>query len=444
MTLYWRLFLWFLAANILTVAATFIVAAPLLQSIQSDYEPASEAYQAVEIYENLGDAAFIEFLHERHPEANEPNHTYCMLVDSKGKPVVRARMPRTLKRNIMELVMETNEIKLRQGGRLRSLAVKGKQQTYYWVSMTAPPSPEKNKKVVMFARLLSGVLVVIFVAWLAARWLTGPINQLRNASLELASGDLDTRVDSSVSKRRDELGDLARDFDNMAQQINALISSNQRLIRDISHELRTPLARLHVALELARDTNNPDYLDRIAKDADQIDAMLGDILTLSRLDLGESSNFETIQLDQLLCNLIDDAQFEAQGKNITVACKAESNITVNGSPSLLSSAIENVVRNAIRYTPEHGEIQVTLKQNRDSTATVSISDNGPGVPSNELGNIFRPFHRVGNARDRHTGGHGVGLAICAAAIANHHGSVSASNRRQGGLTVSIDLPTTSS
>lgn len=439
MTLYWRLFLWFLVANVLTVAVTFVVAAPLLKSIENDYEPASEAYDAVAVYESAGDDAFRQFLRERHPKGMDQNHSYCMLVDSRGKPVIRARMPRPLKRNIMELVMETNEIKLRQGGKLRSLAVQGENQTYYWVSMTAPPSPEKNKKVIMFARLLSGVLVVIFVAWLAARWLTGPINQLRNASLELASGDLDTRVDSSVSSRRDELGELARDFDNMAQQINALISSNQRLIRDISHELRTPLARLHVALELARDTNNPDYLDRIAKDAQQIDAMLADILTLSRLDLGESDSFEKIALDQLLCDLIDDAQFEAQGKDIAVECVAAPNIFVIGSPALLASAIENVVRNAIRYTPEEGQIHVALKRSGD-TAVLTIADSGPGVPENELANIFRPFHRVASARDRQSGGHGVGLAICAAAISNHNGCVTAANQASGGLEVTISLP----
>lgn len=440
MTLYWRLFLWFLAANVLTVAVTFMVAAPLLKSIESDYEPASEAYDAVEVYEESGGTALRQFLRDRHPKGEDGNHTYCMLVDAEGTPVIRARMPRPLKRNITELVMETNEIKLRQGGKLRSLEVTGKQQTYYWVSMTAPPSPENNKKVVMFARLVSGVLVVIFVAWLAARWLTGPINRLRSASLELASGDLDTRVDSSVSTRRDELGELARDFDNMAQQINALISSNQRLIRDISHELRTPLARLHVALELAKDTNNPDYLDRIGKDAQQIDAMLADILTLSRLDLGESSNFEKLSLDQLLCDLIDDAQFEAQGKNVTVGCTAEPDIVVCGSPALLSSAIENVVRNAIRYTPEDGQIKVSLTLS-NKQAIVTIADNGPGVPEDELANIFRPFHRVGSSRDRQSGGHGVGLAICAAAITNHNGKVTAANGQNGGLIVTISLPT---
>lgn len=442
MTLYWRLFLWFLAANVLTVAVTFVVAAPLLQSMEGEYQPEADAQQAVEIFERDGDEALRQHLREKRRGNRDGDRPYCMLVDANGEPVIRARMPRPLKRNIMELVMETNEIRLRQGGKLHSLAVEGTKQNYYWVSMLPPPSPEKNKKVILFARLVSGVLVVIFVAWLAARWLTGPINRLRSASLELASGDLETRVDSSVSTRRDELGELARDFDNMAQQINALISSNQRLIRDISHELRTPLARLHVALELARDTNNPDYLDRIAKDAQQLDEMLADILTLSKLDLGESESFQNVELDLLLCDLVEDAQFEAQGKDITVDCNATAGIWVNGSPSLLSSAIENVVRNAIRYTPENGHIQVNLTRNANQ-AVITITDNGPGVPDTELDKIFRPFHRIEHSRDRQSGGHGVGLAICAAAVANHNGSVCAENSQEGGLKVTIKLPTSS-
>jgi signal transduction histidine kinase len=439
MSLYWRLFLWFLAANVLTVAVTFVVAAPLLKSMENVYKPETEAYQAVEIFERDGEKGLRDFIQARHPKDERGRTPYCMLVDVKGEPVINDRMPRPMKRNIMELVMETNEIKLRHGGKLHSMAVQGQQQSYFWVSMTPPPSPENNKKVVMFARLVSGVLVVIFVAWLAARWLTGPINQLRSASLELASGDLDTRVDSSVSSRRDELGELARDFDNMAQQINALISSNQRLIRDISHELRTPLARLHVALELARDTNNPAYLDRIAKDAQQIDAMLGDILTLSRLDLGESDSFEKLSLDKLLYGLIDDARFEAQGKNIAVECIAAPNVIILGNAALLSSAIENVIRNAIRYAPENGHILVSLTSSKNN-AVITITDNGAGVPDDELDNIFRPFHRVGSSRDRQSGGHGVGLAICAAAVANHSGSVNASNHAKGGLQVTITLP----
>ncbi|MBZ5682935.1 MAG: HAMP domain-containing protein [Acidobacteriia bacterium] len=292
--------------------------------------------------------------------------------------------------------------------------------------------------------IISSGLVCYVLSWL----MTKPIVRLRAATQQLAAGDLTARAGAPSGSRRDEIAGLMRDFDAMAERLESLVQAQSRLLNDISHELRSPLARLNVALGLARQRSNPesaDMLDRIELEASRLNELIGRILTLARLEDGEQRVPCTpVPLNELVVNIAEDAEFEAQARHCHVHCVIhEGDWGVSGDASLLHSAIENVVRNAIRYTREGTSAEIQLdraEQSQGAEAVLRVSDSGPGVPEDALDKMFEPFYRLDDARGRLTGGVGLGLAITDRAVRFHGGRVRAFNRREGGLTVEIRLP----
>jgi signal transduction histidine kinase len=296
------------------------------------------------------------------------------------------------------------------------------------------------------SRLLLQIIAVVLIGGLfcyfLARYLTSPITKLRNATKKVAQGDFETRVAEKVGKRRDELAELARDFDDMAERIENLIESEKRLTQDISHELRSPLARMNVALELARSRSNAEtlpLLERLENESVRLNDLIGQLLTLSKLETG-SQSFEKMEvnLTKLVETVAADASFEAKAVNKEVSVVETSVAKVFGNEQLLRSAIENVLRNAIRYTPEDTTVEVAVT-NGGNQALVSIRDHGEGVPEADLAKLFKPFYRVQEARDRKSGGIGLGLAIAERAVNNHNGHIVAKNT-DSGLLVEIRLP----
>jgi len=292
--------------------------------------------------------------------------------------------------------------------------------------------------------VLSSGIACYFLSW----YLTKPIVRLRAATQKLAAGDLTARTGAPVSKRRDEVASLTRDFDAMAERLETLVKAQSRLLNDISHELRSPLARLNVALGLARQRagiESADMLDRIELEASRLNELIGRILTLARLEDGEQKVPQTpVPLDELILNVAEDAEFEAQARHCHVhTVIPEGDWGVRGNASLLHSAVENVVRNAIRYTQERSSVEIELEsesRSGGSEAVLKVSDSGPGVPPEALGKLFEPFYRLDDARGRLTGGVGLGLAITERAVRFHGGKVTAFNRSEGGLRVEIRLP----
>ena len=229
----------------------------------------------------------------------------------------------------------------------------------------------------------------------------------------------------------------------MAERIESLITSQQRLNRDISHELRSPLARLNVALELAKQKGNADtapILARIESESDRLNEMIGRLLVLAKLESGVT-DFEPkiLDLSDIVKDVAADAEFEAKpnGKFVTVSSADRCNLF--GSENLLRSAIENVMRNAVKYTADGTVVDVALTHTC-GRAVVTVQDHGGGVPESELGNLFRPFYRIGEARERKTGGTGLGLAIAKRAVEAHRGTIRAINNN-GGLKVEMTFPT---
>ena len=284
------------------------------------------------------------------------------------------------------------------------------------------------------------------VCFILARYLTSPVMRLRAATQRLAEGDLTARAGVVNSRGHDEMAELLRDFDRMAERLENLVNAQSHLLKDISHELRSPLARLNVALELARQRSGPEArsaLERIDLESNRLNALVGRLLTVARLESGAEVQRSSVHLSEIVSEIAKDAAFEAQYRNCAVDCVIADECTVLGDPSLLHSAIENVVRNATRYTGEGTDVQVRLAQENGpagSEAAIRVTDSGPGVPEEALKKLFRPFYRIDDARGRGTGGVGLGLAITERAVSLHGGTVRAVNRPQGGLMVEIRLP----
>jgi two-component system, OmpR family, sensor histidine kinase CpxA len=281
------------------------------------------------------------------------------------------------------------------------------------------------------------------ICYLVTRYLTGPVLRLQAAARRLAAGQLAARA-TGMRPRHDEIGDLVRDFNFMADRIEELVTSQRQLISDISHELRSPLARVTATLGLARQRlGDNDVFDRMERDTERLNEMLGRLLTLARLDMTTTSpEMRPIDLKALVADIVEDAQWEVRERSVRVEFACDGPCEIEANPDLLRSAIENVVRNAVRYTARETAVEVRLECRRDvrgGAAIIRVSDRGPGVPATELVNIFRPFYRVTDARDRRSGGVGLGLAIAERVARVHGGSVRAENRPGGGLQIVLSV-----
>jgi len=291
----------------------------------------------------------------------------------------------------------------------------------------------------------SALLVSGGICYLLTRYLTGPVMRLRRAARRLAEGELTARA-TEMKPRRDEIGELVRDFNFMAERIEALVTSQRQLISDMSHELRSPLARINATLGLARQRVGQHALfDRLERETERLNEMIGRLLTLARLDMTAASpEMRRTDLNALVADIVADAQWEARQRDCRVDLLSDGHRDLEANPDLLRRAVENIIRNAIRYTARGTTVEVRVECCQDGEgdrAIIRVSDRGPGVPAAELANIFRPFYRVANARDRQSGGVGLGLAIAERVARLHGGDVHAENRAGGGLEVVLSLGT---
>lgn len=290
--------------------------------------------------------------------------------------------------------------------------------------------------------LIGGSIVSFIFAALLAWYFSKPINNLRLAFQQASSGKLEVRVAHLMSGRRDELSDLGREFDAMATRLGSLIQSQTKLLHHVSHELRSPLARMQMALGLVRQSPEKMYgfLDRVELETNRIDKLVGELLELSRLDSGVIQvQKELLDMNQLISSIAADAQFEADQKNIKLHLALEPHCEYQGQPELLYRAIENVVRNAIKYSADNGEVSISCTyQNAEKDLHITVSDNGAGVDETELEDIFKPFVR--GLSGSQTLGHGVGLAITKQVIETHGGKVFAKNLAPIGFCVEMILP----
>ncbi|HWW13696.1 MAG TPA: ATP-binding protein [Candidatus Dormibacteraeota bacterium] len=448
-SLFLKIFVSFWVALALFVVLAILVTLAMRPQRNSSWEAlrTSVINEAVSEYEQGGEQQVRQYLET----LQEQQHVRAYIFDEKGNEISHRAAP-----DWAERVAKGGPRNPHDGfiipvpPVLRESRSSSDGQHRYTLVLGLPPGPRVffGPRGLPFPGLiilvLSSGLVCYFLAW----YVTKPVARLRAATQQLAAGDLTARAGDPKSKRRDEIAGLVRDFDTMAGRLETLVKAQSRLLNDISHELRSPLARLNVALGLARQRSGEEraaMLERIELEAGRLNELIGRLLSLARLEDGEQRPPSTpVLLDEVVLNVAEDAEFEAQARH----CHVHSEIPagswgVRGDASLLHSAVENVVRNAIRYTREGTTVEIHLEKTKSASgeeAVIRVTDCGDGVPADALEKLFQPFYRLDDARGRQTGGVGLGLAITERAVRFHGGRVSATNRAEGGLMVEIRLP----
>jgi signal transduction histidine kinase len=395
---------------------------------------------AVQIYDRDGKDALLEYVNRL--EQTVRVHIY--LFTDQRKQITEWGVPQDVDELTAHLQNNGLEFKRSEDSVLMAEEILGpKGNRYFFVAELPSRHFFSRDHTVLLMNLAVILITAGGVCYWLARYIATPVARLGAAARRLADGDLKVRVGKVVGNRRDEIADLGKDFDLMAERIEALMTTQRRLLRDISHEFRSPLTRLSIALEIARQrggVEGTNALDRIEREAGRLNELIGKLLTLARLDSGaEEIANESVDMAQLIEEIVDDADFEAQKHNCAVRILESEHCMVRGNWELLRSAVENIVRNAVRYTAENTEVKVSMHCG-DHRATITVRDHGPGVPEEALADLFYPFYRVGDARDRKEGGTGLGLAITDRAVRLHGGTVAAANAPDGGLVVTIDLP----
>jgi signal transduction histidine kinase len=451
MNLFFKIFLWFLAAIALMVGVLLFLnwttqTEPVVSRWRISVRNQTNIYAATagQIYTNEGESRLAEFL-DRLRTAETV--TGVDLIGPSGKVWTTEGVNIDSYKDLAANALATDAVEFELSQPDTALTAKaftlanGEQYVLIvrWDRPKAMPFfGESWLKYLRFGGLL---LVALLLCWALARYISSPIGKIRKATQKLADGELKTRVGTEVGNRHDELATLAKDFDVMAERIESLITSQQRLSRDVSHELRSPLARMNVALEIAKQKSNGDaapLLERIENESVRLNEMISRSLTLSKLEAG-ARDFDRreINLKTVVEQVAADADFEANAKGKSVKITALEECRTIGGESLIRSAVENVLRNAVRYTKDGSTVGISLRAD-GKKAKIRVLDQGDGVPEEELANLFRPFYRVGEARERKTGGIGLGLAIAEQAIKAHDGTIEAENTGSG-LAVEITL-----
>lgn len=448
MRLFWKLFFTLTITLLITATLSTWLARHWMQrdqAIEQRLEQlASHAETAGNMLAQEGVRAYRRWL----MHATRTQHFRGMLVDSAGHNLLQRPIPEPMRPLIQQVIHSQRRVTRVQPPTLAvALPVGSAKPRRYWVAMAMIPHQviQQTGQQLMAIRIISALAIMLLISWLLTRMFTRPIDALQQAAERLGRGALETRTPAALSARSDELGDMARSFDAMAAQLDGLVSSHKQLLRDLSHELRSPLARLQVALELARNAAGEQAqaeLNRIGKEAEQLNALIGEVLTLARFDQGSVERKSAqLQLDAMLAEIIEDAAFEAQVADKRVVCHAMAPCRVAGDPIWLRRAFDNIIRNAIRHTADGTAVEVTLAPSHD-LATVTIRDHGTGVAPEALPWLFEPFYRASTAREREPdgSGYGLGLTIAQRAIALHGGSIDAANHPDGGLAVRVTIP----
>ncbi|MBV9189591.1 MAG: HAMP domain-containing protein [Betaproteobacteria bacterium] len=444
--LFWKIFIGFWLA--LVVAAVGAGTAVWLQHrAQQQQPPDLAAGPPSRMTVDLAAATLrhggLEALKQWIAEVHSRRGAILFAVDDAGRDVIGREVPQAALASAREVAAHSEE---NRGGARHIAAPDG---TQYLIFVTRPPGPmprgpggrpPPEPPIAPWEFVVIGLATSLAFSMLLAWYLARPIRNLRWAFGEAAAGHLETRVSPRMGRRRDEIADLGRDFDRMAQQLQMLVSAQRRLLHDVSHELRSPLARLHAAIGLARQepAKLEATLERIEREATRLDSMVGEVLALARLESGTASRAkERVDLAYIAASIAEDARFEAEMLKRGVRFSASGDAPVMGNADLLHRAVENIVRNAIKFTKEGTTVEVQVHTTR-TAAILSVTDHGPGITPSELEKVFDPFYRGESGQG--TAGFGLGLAIAQRAVDAHGGAIRAANVVGGGLQVEVELP----
>lgn len=446
MTFFWRILLSAWAIAVVTVTVTFWAAGWLPQA--RDADDARLAEQMVSLVAGRfamllakdPTTAVDRFTEEQSFDFSPILEVYVL--DPEGNDILSRPLPNSLGKAEARHLPATPGRDLPLRGRLhvredglagyRIVGVEG----YF---LLGDVLMREGGRVLVFALALT---VSVLVSLMLARFIVLPVRRLRLAEQQVAAGDLSVRVAHTVGSRTDDIARLAQDFDVMTDRVDALLTSRQRLLRDVSHELRSPLARLQALLSIARQkdgTADLAQIDRMETELGRLDELIGEILAYSRLEAQEDIVRGPVDVVDLVENIVDDASLEgaAVGKNVRL--QGPERCLMRLDSGILQSAVENVVRNAVRHTAVGTGVTVSVRDDAE-TVRIVVEDNGPGVPDEAIGQLFEPFFRVGDSRGTQSGTGGIGLAIAERSIRLHGGTITAENRVGGGLRIRMALP----
>jgi len=449
-SLFGKIFLWFWLTSIIIIGITTVVVKTINQPYQLNQPTdgqmvvlVNQARRITKLYDVMGEEALsqLHFINERE-------RTQLYLVDEDLRIIGTPRPPRGVFPLLSAMLDQTQPTLgfWRREVWLGPIKLLLGDQYYYLLLRGIPDSSQVqldrfyNESLILAVALLMSGLFSAFLAWS----FSSPLKQFRRAAQQFAKGNLSSRVGIKMSRRFDEFGTLGRDFDYMADRLEKLVNAQQRLLGNVSHELRSPITRIQVALGIAYQKSGPEaesILTRIERESEKLEQMIAQVLRLSRLENQLQDLQKTnINLNSLLEQLVDDANFEASASNKGVILNAPNQNLVCGEANLLHSAIENVVRNGIRYTKESTQVEVSTRSLTIGSCDkleIVVRDYGPGATEETLEHLFEPFYRaVENTSD---GGAGLGLSIAKQVITRHGGTINARNHIGGGLEVVIHL-----
>lgn len=448
--LFWKIFLSFWLTLIVFAALLMFVVSSYLEHTRTQQDIGSMRLRLSEYFnqgQTIAQQKGIEGLQEWLEHLDRSEAIPIFLIDEAGRDLLKREVPADIAIRL-ERRREHTEHKERKGPpRLQPIRLT--DGTLYrlvpdFQSITLRRVLQRPKVIALPVAVAA--LISALICLLLSRYLTFPLERLRHAAQHIAAGDLSQRVVPSMGNRRDEIADLARTFDKMAERLEKVFAAQRQLLSDASHELRSPLARLQAALGLARQRSGGragKELDRIETEVEHLSELISRLLELSRLEAGvDAAHVDKVDMQELLEGLAEDSQFEAASRGCRVELRKSFPAIVEANAGLVHSAIENIVRNAIKYTKPDTAVEINMLADSGDpdSIVVEVRDHGPGTPEEMLPRLFEPFIRVEEARDRASGGHGLGLAIADRAVRLYGGEITAKNAPVEGLSVRIRLP----
>ncbi|RVU40300.1 HAMP domain-containing protein [Rheinheimera riviphila] len=437
-----RIFAWFWLVLLLTLGGAWLLARGLSDDTEIRRLPHGIAEQLEPLLKSLHKADSIEELAAR---INRRDRNRWLIVEPEQNQVLNSDiLPRNFNQQWLTELSQLNRPRLlihRKTVLAGPFLVHFKGQHLALYQLRPRPQSPGLDLMSLPDYLLPALLVLVsaLASFILALTITKPLRLLQQKNLDFAAGDLTARADAPA-RRNDEIGELSRGFNLMAAKIGDLLQNQQRLLRDVSHELRSPLTRAQLAIALEQRQGGGAQLPRLQQELERVDQLLGELLTFSRLDAGQYQlQCQDVDLYELIEEIIAVNQLEADQKQLQVSLQGPNPCPLLIEPKLLARAIENVLRNAIKYSPDRAQISFVLSQTA-TTTTLAIADQGPGIPTDSLEQIFAPFYRVSDSRNSQTGGTGLGLAIAAQVVRQHGGQIAASLPPAGGLCITLTLP----
>jgi two-component system, OmpR family, sensor kinase len=436
-TLFWRLLVSLCVANVLVlVLGTWVAQSFISLGEQQHIDWTSLAMAANDAYDKGGEDGLRTWMHARADDGIDA------ALYENGRSIVRADLPRDVRRSISGWIQDGHDVELNSdpGYYVAFEEISGTNPQRQLVAATnsrSRLSRHTKEHILFFSQLVLWVCFVAAIGWWTARSVSRPIEAMRAATRHMAGGDFSTRISARWSARQNEFGDLSRDFNAMAERIGTLVDHERSILQDLSHELRSPLARLLASLHLAgRQNPTPAalaHIERAESEVAHMDRLTSEMLALSRMEADlPGMEREWIDLAALTAQCVESARLDAEKRSVQIHLDHAGQARVLGSEMLIERVIDNLISNAVKYSPENGRIEVNVRQAGNGSEW-RIRDHGPGVPEEDIQRLFQPFYRGANATL--ASGHGLGLSIVRRVVDLHDGDVQLRNAEPQGLEV---------